>query len=288
VFPKLLFPFVDALTGTIYSFGVFALAFVARLVSMISVMRQGQGVDPTPHRRMRLRSVPPKLRGTPRASLLGYLVAASAAAAISGPFLTPYLLVEEKLGYVEYSVFTATILVTKIITLPIAGRYVARLGVRRVLSVSALAIAPIPFLWIASDQFWWLVLLQVYAGVAWAGLDLGMLLMLFDAEDDAERTTMQVAFSALNAFGNAGASLVGGAVLGFFGADHRAYLMVFAVSAFARLAAALLVVRELQLLVRLPMTFAAGAWRTLAIRPWGGTIVRPLINLGKRAKRHRG
>ncbi|HEU4624469.1 MAG TPA: MFS transporter [Steroidobacteraceae bacterium] len=30
VFPKLVFPFVDALTGTIYSFGVFALAFVAR------------------------------------------------------------------------------------------------------------------------------------------------------------------------------------------------------------------------------------------------------------------
>ena len=30
VFPKLVFPFVDALTGTLYSFGVFALAFVAR------------------------------------------------------------------------------------------------------------------------------------------------------------------------------------------------------------------------------------------------------------------
>src|SRR5688572_31088268 len=30
VFPKLVFPFVDALTGTLYSFGIFALAFVAR------------------------------------------------------------------------------------------------------------------------------------------------------------------------------------------------------------------------------------------------------------------
>ncbi len=30
VFPKLMFPYVDALTGTLYSFAIFALAFVAR------------------------------------------------------------------------------------------------------------------------------------------------------------------------------------------------------------------------------------------------------------------
>src|ERR1700749_1844449 len=30
VFPKLVFPYVDALTGTLYSFGIFALAFIAR------------------------------------------------------------------------------------------------------------------------------------------------------------------------------------------------------------------------------------------------------------------
>jgi len=35
VFPKLVFPFVDALTGTLYSFGVFALAFVARPIGTV-------------------------------------------------------------------------------------------------------------------------------------------------------------------------------------------------------------------------------------------------------------
>ncbi|HTU12651.1 MAG TPA: MFS transporter [Allosphingosinicella sp.] len=35
VFPKLVFPFVDALTGTIYSFAIFALAFVARPVGTV-------------------------------------------------------------------------------------------------------------------------------------------------------------------------------------------------------------------------------------------------------------
>jgi MFS family permease len=38
VFPKLVFPYVDALTGTLYSFGIFALAFVARPIGTVIFM----------------------------------------------------------------------------------------------------------------------------------------------------------------------------------------------------------------------------------------------------------
>ena len=38
VFPKLVFPYVDALTGTLYSFSVFALAFVARPIGTVIFM----------------------------------------------------------------------------------------------------------------------------------------------------------------------------------------------------------------------------------------------------------
>jgi MFS family permease len=233
--------------------------------------------------------VPPRLRGTPRAPLLAYLIAAGAAAAISGPFLTPFLLVQEKLDYVEYSVFTATILITKVAVLPLVSRYVRRVGVARLLSSSALAIAPIPFLWLVSGSYWWFLVIQVYAGIAWAGFELGLLLALFDAEDDAERTTMQVMFSALNATGTAGASLIGGVLLAQLGGDHHAYLTVFVISGIARFAAAVLVVRELpKVLLRLPVTVVVSAW-TLGIRPWGGTIVRPIVEgLGKLARRQRG
>ncbi|MEJ1963183.1 MAG: MFS transporter [Gammaproteobacteria bacterium] len=39
VFPKLVFPFVDALTGTLYSFAVFSLAFVARPIGTVIFTR---------------------------------------------------------------------------------------------------------------------------------------------------------------------------------------------------------------------------------------------------------
>jgi len=266
---------------------MFGLALIARMWCAVMVMRQGSGIEIAPRKRMRLRSIPLTLRGTPRASLLGYLIAALAAAAISGPFITPYLLDELRIGYAGYSVFTATVVVSKIAALPTIGRIIQRSGVRRVMTVCALAIAPIPLLYMLSDAFAWLIVIQVIAGVAWGGFELGLLMALFDGEDDAERTTMQVAFSAMQAIGTAGASLVGGALLGALGSDHAAYLWVFAVSAGARLLAALLLVRELpRAIARLPITMVARAW-TLAIRPWGGTIVRPIVEGIGRLRRDR-
>lgn len=263
-----------AATGTSHVLAVYAcmfgLACAARLVSAIAVARQGAGVDITPRRRMRLRSIPPKLRGTPRGAMLGYLVAALAAASIAGPFIAPYLLHHHGLSYLQFSVFSAVIVIVKIAAMPLVGRALHRTSLRRVITVSAFGIAPIPLLWLVSDSFWWFLVIQTYSGIAWAGFELSMLMALFDAEDDAERTTTQVAFTAMQAIGAAGASLIGGFVLASFGTDHRAYLAVFIVSSIARFAAVMLLVRRLPvLLARLPITVVRGAW-TMA-----GDLLRP-------------
>jgi len=247
--------------------GMFALAMVSRLVSAFCLLRMGRGVDPTPRRRTSLRSLPPKLWRTPRGALIGYLVAMGAAAAVSGPFLTPYLLLQEHLDYAQYCAFTATLYVVKVVMLPLIGRLIPRVGLRRVLTVSAIAIVPIPFMWLVSGHFWWFIAIQAYAGVAWAGFDLGMLMALFDADDDSERISLQVMFSALQAIGTAGASLLGGAVLGMFGADHSAYLIVFMMSAAARIAATTMLVRGLpRLIFRLPQLVVLRAWFFVARR----------------------
>jgi MFS family permease len=178
------------------------------------------------------------------------------------------------------------IVVSKILFSPLMGRLVHRVGVQRLLGGCALGIAVIPLLYLISDAYAWLVFIQFYGGIAWGGFELGALIALFDAEDDAERTTTQVAYSGLQAIGSAGASLIGGALLDAFGSGQRGYQWVFIVSFAARTAAALLVVKNLpQLVARLPATIIVGTW-TLAIRPWGGTIVRPIVEgLGKLGRR---
>jgi MFS family permease len=160
--------------------------------------------------------------------------------------------------------------IVKIIAMPIFGRVLQRTSLRKVITISALGIAPIPLMWLVSDSFWWFLVINTYTGVAWAGFELGMLMALFDADDDAERTSIQVAFSALQAIGAAGASLIGGFILDAYGTDQRAYLAVFVVSSIARFVAVMLLVRRLpMLLVRLPFTVVTRAW-TMAedlIRP---------------------
>lgn len=270
--------------------GMFGLAFIARLISAIAVARQGAGVDATPRRRMRLRAIPPKLRGTPRGEVLGYLVAALAAASIAGPFIAPYLLDHHHLSYIEFSAFSAVIVIVKIIAMPFVGRLLHRTSLRHVITISALGIAPIPLLWLVSDSFWWFLVINTYSGIAWAGFELGMLMALFDADDDAERTTTQVAFSALQAIGAAGASVIGGIVLGAFGTDHTAYLAVFIVSSLARFIAVMLLVRRLPLLlVKLPFTMMSRAPVSLfhALRPVGRrawTLAEDLVRPRRNAR----
>lgn len=266
--------------------GAFAIAGAARLVSAWCLARLGPDVDARPRGRVRLRSIPPRVRGTVRGALIGYCVAAVSAAALSGSFLTPYLLVEQGLDYAEYTLFLVTVAIAKIIALPRFGRAVGRLGARRLLTACAIAITPLPLLWMVSASLPWLLFVQVLAGVAWAGYDVGVLIALFDVEDENERTTLQVAFSALSAIGTATAALAGGALLGAVGADADGYLWLFLVSTLARLAALTLLVRHLpRLLLRLPQQLVTSAW-VLGIRPWGGTVLRPFVEgLGRLRRR---
>jgi hypothetical protein len=256
---------------------LFGMAGAARLASALLLSRHGPDIDARPRGRVRLRSIPPRVRGTPRGALIAYLVAALAAAAFAGPFLTPYLLREEGLAYGEYTAFLAAVAIAKIVALPIFGRNVSRIGARRLLTICSFAIAPLPLLWPVSSSMYWLLAVQLFGGAAWAGFDVGMLMTLFDVDDENERTTLQVAFSAMQAVGTAAASIAGGALFASAGSDHDAYLIVFFTSAALRFAAVVLLVRHLpRLLFELPQQIVQRAW-VMAIRPWGGTILRPFV-----------
>jgi len=269
--------------------GLFGLAAAARLLSALLLHFHGLGIDPAPRRpaqRSRLRSVAPRLRGTTRGTLVIYLVVAFAATSLGGPFLTPYLFTQRHLGYAEYTAFVATVVITKIIALWRMGDVVERFGPRRVLTVSAVGITPLPLLWPLSGHLAYLLAIQVFAGVVWAAFELAMFMTLFSVDDENERTTLQVWFSGLQALSQAAASVLGGVLLGALGSDREAYFAVFLASALARFAAMTLLVRRLPSIpVLLPMV-ATRAW-TMALRPWGGTILRPLVLGAGRLRRVR-
>jgi MFS family permease len=172
-----------------------------------------------------------------------YMLAAQTACQIAGPYFNPYMLGQLKLSYVHYLLLICTPYVARGACLPAWGRVVDRLGPHRVLWLSGLLVVPLPVLWNASDSFTFLVAVQTYAGLTWAGYELAQLLLFFDAIPTERRVGMLTLFNLLNAMAIFSGSIVGGLILAELGAGRDAYRMLFLASSLIRIAAMLVLVR---------------------------------------------
>ena len=112
--------------------------------------------------------------------LLLYLMAATAAVQIAGPYFNPYMLSGLQFSYSTYVIVVCASIVAKILFLPTVGRIADRVGVRRVFWVSAAAIVPSSALWLASSDCRYLIAVQIYSGMAWCAFDLATLLLFFE------------------------------------------------------------------------------------------------------------
>jgi MFS family permease len=268
-----------------YVLKVFAAMFLgalaARLISAACLARQSEPVPPP------AASPPGNGRGTFTASvamirrhftgsnsrLMWYLLLMQVGVQIAGPYFTCYMLEHLKLSYGEYVGLLATSFVAKIVLLPALGSFARRSGARQLLWLGALGIVPLPALWLVSDDFWFLISVQLLSGLAWGAHELAMLLLFFETIPRHERTGVLTVFNFANAAAMAGGTLVGAALLGLLGEYRETYLLLFAVSAGVRML-------PLAFLVRLPervAAFAPIALRVLAVRPSSGSLDRPVL-----------
>jgi MFS family permease len=175
--------------------------------------------------------------------LLLYLMAATAAVQIAGPYFNPYMLSGLQFSYSTYVIVVCASIVAKILFLPTVGRIADRVGVRRVFWVSAAAIVPSSALWLASSDCRYLIAVQIYSGMAWCAFDLATLLLFFETIPRQKRVDVLTFFNLATSAATAGGSLMGAGILAAWGADRQAYLVLFALSTIARAAAIVLLVR---------------------------------------------
>jgi MFS family permease len=210
--------------------------------------------------------------------LLLYLMAAQAAVQIAGPYVNPYMLGELQFSYSLYTTVVCAAIVAKILFLPTVGRIADRVGVRRVFWVSAAAIVPSSALWMVSNHWGYLIVIQIYAGMAWCAFDLATLLLFFETIPRQKRVDVLAFFNLANSAATAAGSLLGAGILAAWGANRLAYLILFGVSGIARAAA-------IVLLARIPSRAVVGAVAAPHyLRP---TPARPAIRAqagGKREK----
>jgi MFS family permease len=214
---------------------IFVVAAVCRSLSARFLSRQTEST--AVHGRQQnvtLGELCARIRSGSSERLLLYFLAVQVAVQISGPYFSPFMLGQLKISYLDYVGLLATSFLAKIVMLPACGRFAIRFGVRRLLWVGGIGIIPCSGLWLYAHTYWQLVTIQFIAGAVWAAYELAMFLMFFEAAHRDERTSILTMFNLANAVALAIGALIGGSLLKLLGQSHEAYLVLFAVSSFAR------------------------------------------------------
>ena len=128
---------------------------------------------------------------------------------LSGPFFTPYMLNDLKFSYMTFTIVNAVSLIVKYLAMPAWGKAADRYGTRKVLSLASFMMPLVPLLWVFSTNLWYLLIVQIYSGIAWAGFELMSFSFIFDTTTPQKRATCVAYYNVLN-----GIMIFVGAMLG--------------------------------------------------------------------------
>jgi MFS family permease len=223
---------------------VFALAFVARAASVYHLSFLCEPPDHTPAPDMHVSHWWKALKATGAVGFSLYTVLMNCAVAIASPLFAVYMLRDLEFTYLEFMANTGASVFVQFLTLSTWGRLADVYGSRPVLIASSIAIPAVPALWLVSNDFWYLLAVQCFSGLAWAGFSLSAGNLLFELVPRARRAAY-VAFHNVAAAGGIFAGAMVGALcatvlprmptlLGGAAAPASNLLYVFAISALAR------------------------------------------------------
>ena len=261
---------------------MFLIAALGRAASAWLLSRQSEP-QPVPinQRTVSPRELLRRARHGADGRLLVYMLAVQAAVQVAAPFFTPFMLVELNFSYTTYLLLIATAYVAKMVAFPFLGSMAKRFGSHWLLYASGVANVPLSALWIVSDSIGYLLALQVFAGVVWAGYEFATLLLFFEHIPESERTSVLTLFNLGNAAALVLGAVIGGILLKTLGTGRDAYHLVFGLSCGLRLLALIPMVMLRRVTFR-PVPFVP---RVHGVRPNAGSIGPPLVtSLGEEAE----
>lgn len=124
-----------------------------------------------------------------------------AAVLIAGPFFVFYLIQDLHLAYWQYGTWIAAGILGQFLTLPGWGQFGDRFGNKALLTFTGLLVAFLPMLYLFGTAWLFLVTVNFFGGVVWAGLSLGLNNYVFDAVQPADRAKAVAVASIVNAIG---------------------------------------------------------------------------------------
>lgn len=124
-----------------------------------------------------------------------------AAVLIAGPFFVIYMIRDLHWSYLNYGTWLAAGILGQLMTLNAWGRIGDRFGNRALLTITGLMVPFLPMLYLLSDSFWFLLVINYLGGVIWGGLSLGLQNYVFDAVQREDRAKAVATSTTVNVIG---------------------------------------------------------------------------------------
>jgi MFS family permease len=140
---------------------------------------------------------------------------------VAGPFFVMYMIQDLHLSYWQYGAWMASGLVGQFMTFTAWGRFSDRFGNKALLTITGFLVPILPMLYLASTAWPFLMAVNYFGGVVWAGLSLGLQNYVFDAVAPSDRTKAVAVVSVVNALGWAAGTFFGSWLIGLVPAVLR-------------------------------------------------------------------
>jgi MFS family permease len=132
---------------------------------------------------------------------------------VAGPFFVIYLLQDLHLAHWQYGTWLAAGIIGQFMTLPAWGQFGDRFGNKALLTFTGLLVAFLPMLYLFGTTWLFLITVNFFGGVVWAGLGLGLNNYVFDAVQPTDRPKAVAISSIVNAVGWTVGTVVGSVLI---------------------------------------------------------------------------
>ncbi|MEK6973762.1 MAG: MFS transporter [Nanoarchaeota archaeon] len=191
-----------------------------------------------------------------------YVALINFAVYVSGPFFAVYILKDLSFSYVQYTIINIISGVATLIGLPLWGKFADKYGNITMLKICGFLIPFVPLLWIFSPSFYYLIFVQIYAGLVWSGFNLAAANFIFDATTVQRRATCDSYNTLLGGMG----VFIGALIGGFLATNLKIsfmniFLFIFVISTALRLLVSLLMlprIKEVREVKRFPLLNVIG------------------------------
>lgn len=167
--------------------------------------------------------------------LLLFMAIMQMAVYISSGFFAPFKIRMLQFDYTQFSILVTMTFVGKIISTGLAGHLVAKWGAVRLLLFGAAGIVPAASAWTLSQNFWFLMGIQLFSGLMWACYEIAMLMVFAELIPRDKRLVLLARYNVANSLAMVVGTGIGAMLFAFAGRDFTAYMIIFAGSSLCRL-----------------------------------------------------